>query len=219
MKHVIENPERAKRLLDTFSALGEELRHQVIELDISSSMADTFPDKSSLAGATKLAVAKALLREEAARREPVGPLFGLAFFHSEATMAVPIGADISKVLEAVEQVDVYGSTCVREAIRHGLAQLNANPSVADLNHLIVVTDAEDVYSTVLAEDDVAQAQRARVTVDAILICPRRESIGGAADGLNVLASRTGGRFVVVHDAEGLQSAFREIAARPIFLLT
>lgn len=218
MKAVEGTPEESKRLVDAFTTMGDELRHQFIEVDTSGSMDAEFKG-DGLEGITKLDVAKTLLQEEAHRRFGNGPLFGLAFFDTEATTVMPIGGDLHDMLRAIGRATPDNSTCIREAVEHGLNALAGNPSPVDFNHLVIVTDAEDQYKPGDASSHAERAKRKSIIVDVILICPSEAGEPVAAEGLQALCTATGGRFAVVHDAEGLKTIFREVAARPIALLT
>ena len=81
-----------------------------------------------------------------------------------------------------------------------------------------MTDAEDRYSAIDAEQDAASARRSEVVVDVILICKPGTHNALAAGGLKVLATKTNGRFAKVEDASGFETAFRAVASRSILLL-
>lgn len=217
MKQVQTTGNQAPVVNDMFAAMAEELKHQVITLDTSASMNDKFYS-GGLVGCSKMYVAKALLAEEAKRRAAIGPLFALCGFDYTATELVPIGGELPKMLEAIEGLETGGGTAIGSAVADGIRRLHMNPSPAGVNHLIIVTDAEDRYSAEDAKQDAAIARGSEVVVDVILIVKPGTTNARAADGLNVLATGTNGRFSKVEDARDLETAFRAVASRSILLL-
>lgn len=203
---------------DVLLAMAEELKHQIIELDVSSSMNDQF-NLGPARGLTKLEVAKLMLREEANRRSAIGPLFGLCAFTYGSVALAALGCPLPEMLSAIESLEAHGGTAIAAAVIDGLTRLEADPSPAAVNHLIIVTDAEDKYSEWQAQEHVSQAVQREIIIDVILICrPGGVRLPEAEQGLRVLSEKTQGRFVKVTDAEGLKTAFRGVASRSILLL-
>lgn len=202
---------------DILARMADELKHQTIAVDVSSSMAVAF-GTGGLKGIAKIDVAKELLTGEAHRRAAVGPLFALRAFADSSWSVIEQGRALEDVLTAITRLEPEGGTKLGLAIAEGITGLVLNPSPAGINHFVVVTDAEDRYTSGQAHYDANRAREAGITIDIILICQQSNTATTAEKELRILTANTNGRFVLVSDAEAMRTAFRALVSRNILLL-
>lgn len=196
---------------DALRALADKHKREIVMLDVSGSMQASFKGSTE----TRISAAKALLRAAAERRAKIGPLFALHTFSCSVNKVRQHAEPLSAMLRDIDHLETEGSTRLRVAIVSGLTDLKLNPSPASINHLLLVTDAEDAYSIGAAVEDALAARASSVVVDIILIQPDARACVAS---MECLAHNTGGRFVRVDDVAGLTSAMEELTTRSLLLL-